>query len=49
MKCGICGLGEEGAEEEEDSEEEGVSPFKEERRAENGEDEVRRVKAIKDE
>ena len=49
LSCGVCGVGD-GEEEAEDSEDDGVSPFKEERRvAENGDDEVRRVKAIKDE
>ena len=51
LECRVCGVG--GEEDEEaggDSEDEGVSPFKAERRAgDDWEDEVRRVKAIKDE
>ena len=49
LSCGVCGVGD-GEEEAGDSEDDGVSPFKEIRReAENGDGEVRRVKAIKDE
>ena len=51
LECRVCGVGD-GEEEEarDDSEDEGVSPFKAERRAgDDWEDEVRRVKAIKDE